>query len=423
MLSVSLTRKVSQFQLEALLDSIPPDPAAPRAGGIKELAEYAGTLGTLMRHGKNLGPQLGPFIEMLTAPAARVLERWFESEPLMSTLATDAVIGAMMSPETPGSGYVLLHHVMGETDGARGVWAYVEGGMGAVSQAIARSATEAGATLQTDVAVREIMVRQGRAVGVELADGTQLEAGCVLSNATPHVTLRKLLSEEAQAALPERLSARLATSDYSSGTTKINLAIDALPQFACKPPHHGIVQPEHQGTIHLGCESLAQMEVAFAEAAERGDASTVPLIEMTIPSALDPTLAPPGCHVVNLFCQYTPYTLSNGRQWDDHRQEFCDHVLATIEQYCPGFTSSIVGEPDILTPPDLERVFGLTGGNIFHGACSLDRLFIMRPAPGAANHRIPGLSGLYLCGAGAHPGGGVMGAPGRNAARAVLRDM
>jgi phytoene dehydrogenase-like protein len=336
--------------LEAVLDSIPPDPAAPRAGGLKELAEHAATLGTLARHGRSLGGQLGPFIELLTAPASRVLERWFESEPLMSTLATDAVIGAMMSPETPGSGYVLLHHVMGETDGARGisirktpflrdendhlpkqarakrkensitrvfrigVWAYVEGGMGAVSATIAAAAEEAGATLRTHAPVRQIVARDGVGVaGVELLDGTLIESNNVFSNATPHVTLNGLLGKEGQAMLPASVMARLETADYSSGTTKINLAVNSLPQFSCKPPHHGVPQPEHQGTIHLGCESLSQMHEAFADASEHGEYSQLPLIEMTIPSALDPTLAPPGCHVINLFVQYTPYALSGAK--------------------------------------------------------------------------------------------------------------
>ena len=386
--------------------------------------EHAGTVLSLAKSVGALGRELPDFAEVLTAPAARVLERWFESEPLRSTLATDAVIGAWASPETPGTGYVLLHHVMGETDGQRGVWAYVQGGMGAVSQAIASAATEAGATLVTGVDVSEIVLDgDGAAAGVRLAGGEVVKAKCVLSNATPRVTFEQLLPEAGRAAMPWDVRARLEATDYTSGTTKINLAVDRLPQFACMPPRtDGEPGPEHRGTIHLGCESLAELHRAFTDA-ERGAPSTVPLIEMTIPSALDRTISPPGKHVVNLFVQYTPYLPAAGA-WDAaSRRAFLDRVLGVVDAYAPGFSGSIVGEPDVLTPPDLEAEFGLTGGNIFHGAQSLDRLFSLRPSPGAAGYAVAGVPKLFLCGAGAHPGGGVMGAPGRNAARIAMRTL
>ncbi|KAH7673657.1 FAD/NAD(P)-binding domain-containing protein [Dioscorea alata] len=360
------------------------------------------------------------FVELLVSPASKVLNNWFEAEVLKATLATDAVIGAMASVHTPGSGYVLLHHVMGETDGARGVWSYVEGGMGSVSLAISNAALEAGAHIVTNAEVAQITVdaASGAITGVDLADGTHLLSSVILSNATPHRTFMELVSSDV---FPENFLSAIKNTDYSSGTTKINIAVDRLPQFHCCNSIHSDVGPEHMGTIHIGSESMEEIDLGYRDALN-GIPSKRPIIEMTIPSALDRTISPPGQHVVNLFVQYTPYKLSEG-SWQDHniRESFAQKCFSLIDEYAPGFSSSIVGY-DMLTPPDLEREFGLTGGNIFHGAMGLDSLFLMRPVKGWSDYRTP-LKGLYLCGSGAHPGGGVMGASGRNAASTVLQDL
>lgn len=302
--------------------------------------------------------------------------------------------------------------------------------MGAVSSAIAAAAQQHGTTLVTEADVEQIVVGDGGEVeGVRLASGELVHSGCVLCNTTPHTLTAGLLSSDTvERHLPGELASRFRSADYTSATTKINVAVDRLPQFACLS--RGVDKgsetrpgPEHEGTIHLNCESMEQLHRGFLDLEQRGATSTEPLIEMTIPSAMDQTISPPGQHVVNLFVQYTPYAPTKG-PWDDAaRAALARHVFASVDRYAPGFSDSVLGEPDVLTPPDLERVFGLTGGNIMHGSMSLDRLYFNRPAPGAAAHRVSGLAGLYLCGAGCHPGGGVMAAAGRNAATVVLRDM
>lgn len=361
------------------------------------------------------------FMDLLTSPASKVLNNWFESDVLKATLATDAVIGSTASVHTPGSGYVLLHHVMGETNGERGIWSYVEGGMGSVSLAISHAAKEAGAHIVTNAEVSQLMIEDSGAVrGVLLADGTEVNSSIVLSNATPYRTFVELVPDHK---LPDQFLEAIKNCDYSSATTKINLAVDKLPQFDCcnSKMSHLDAGPQHVGTIHIGSESMAEIHSACQDALN-GLPSRRPVIEMTIPSVLDKTISPPGKHVINLFVQYTPYQPSNG-SWQDtaYRESFAKRCFALIDEYAPGFSSSVLGY-DMLTPPDLEREIGLTGGNIFHGAMGLDSLFLMRPAKGWSKYRTP-LQGLYLCGSGAHPGGGVMGAPGRNAAHVVLNDI
>ncbi|KAL2241345.1 UNVERIFIED_CONTAM: Pyridine nucleotide-disulfide oxidoreductase domain-containing protein 2 [Sesamum indicum] len=347
------------------------------------------------------------------------IRRAFKSDILKATLATDAVIGSKGSVSTPGSGYVLLHHVMGETDGDRGIWSYVEGGMGSVSLAISRAAREAGATIMTEAEVSKLMIDgSGRVSGVLLADGTQVRSSVVLSNATPYRTFMEFVPHNV---LPDDFLGAVKNSDYSSATTKINLAVDRLPQFHCCKLNSPDAGPQHMGTIHIGSESMEEIDAACQDSAN-GIPSRRPVIEMTIPSVLDKTISPSGKHVINLFIQYTPYKPSEG-SWEDseYRKSFAQRCFDLIEEYAPGFNSSVIGY-DMLTPPDLEREIGLTGGNIFHGAMGLDSLFLMRPVKGWSNYRTP-LQGLYLCGSGAHPGGGVMGAPGRNAANVVIQDM
>ncbi|XP_068875916.1 pyridine nucleotide-disulfide oxidoreductase domain-containing protein 2 isoform X2 [Aphelocoma coerulescens] len=360
--------------LDPLLDAPPVDTAALGKGSVLQQLRNLRTLKPLLQAGLALGRQLPRYYEVLTAPISKILDQWFESEPLKATLATDAVIGAMASPHTPGSGYVLLHHVMGELEGRRGAWGYVAGGMGALSQAIAHAATARGA---------------------------------------------HIFAEKEQ--LPKDFVQRIRQVDTCSPVTKINVAVDRLPSFLAAPnARNGQPLPHHQCSIHLNCEGTQLLHQAFTEAAH-GHPSSRPMIELCIPSALDPGLAPPGCHVVSLFTQYTPSVLAGGRSWDEQaRNAYADTVFDCIEDYAPGFKASVIGR-DILTPPDLERIFGLPGGNIFHGGMSLDQLYFARPAPSYSGYRSP-IPGLYLCGSGAHPGGGVMGAAGRNAAQVAIKD-
>ncbi|XP_045424643.1 pyridine nucleotide-disulfide oxidoreductase domain-containing protein 2 [Lemur catta] len=406
--------------IDPLLDAAPVDLAAFQRGSLRQRARALSSLKPLLQAGCILGAQLPRYYEVLTAPIAKVLDQWFESEPLKATLATDAVIGAMASPRSQGSGYVLLHHVMGSLEGMRGAWGLVQGGMGALSDAIASSATTHGASIFTEKAVAKVQVSsEGRVRGVVLRDGTEVRSKVVLSNASPQVTFLKLVPQKW---LPEEFVKRISQLDTQSPVTKINVAVDRLPNFLAAPnAPGGQPLPHHQCSIHLNCEDTLLLQQAFEDAVD-GLPSRRPMIELSIPSALDPTLAPPGCHVISLFTQYTPYTLAGGKVWDEQeRNAYADKVFDWIEAYAPGFKASVVGR-DILTPPDLERIFGLPGGNIFHGAMSLDQLYFARPVPLHSGYRCP-LPGLYLCGSGAHPGGGVMGAAGRNAASVVFRDL
>jgi phytoene dehydrogenase-like protein len=394
-------------EIEPLLDAPPPDPARLAWRDLPLLARLA-------RGAFRLRRELPQALELLLGPARPVLERWFESEALRATLATDAVIGAFAPPSAPGTGYVLFHHAMGETGGARGVWAYVEGGMGRLSLALADAARAAGAEIRTGAPVARVEVAGGRVAGVALEGGGAVEARTVVSGADPQRTLLGLVGREH---LPDDFARGVAALDFRSPSLKINLALDRLPRFRGRPgPAPG---PEHSGTIHLGALSLDALERAF-EAAQRGALPERPLVELTLPSALDATLAPPGRHVASLFVQYVPPGL-DASGWEREREPFADRVLALVDEVAPGFSQSVLHR-EVLAPPDLERIFGLTGGNLFHGAMSLERLLCLRPLPGWSRYRTP-VRGLYLCGAGTHPGGGVMGACGRNAAREVLRDL
>ncbi|KAG9472438.1 hypothetical protein GDO78_019513 [Eleutherodactylus coqui] len=406
--------------IDPLLDAPPADIAAITRGPLTKRLKSLKTLRPLLKAGITLGSQLPKYYQVLTAPISKILDEWFESEPLKCTLATDAVIGAMSSPNTPGSGYVLLHHVMGELEGKKGSWGYVEGGMGMVSNAIAKSAEESGAEIYTEKTVNQILVDdEGKAIGVVLQDGTEIRSRLVLSNATPHHTFLSMTPKER---LSEGFRTMISQFDAKSPVAKINVAVDRLPNFLSSPnTPDGKPLPHHRCSIHLNSENMQLLNKAY-EDASKGHPSERPLIELCIPSSLDPTLAPPGCHVISMFSQYTPYTLSEGQMWnDEERNKYADNVFDWIEKYAPGFKASVIGR-DVLTPPDLERIFGLSGGNIFHGSMSLDQLYFARPVPGFANYRTP-IHGLYLCGSGAHPGGGVMGASGRNAALVALQDL
>jgi phytoene dehydrogenase-like protein len=351
-------------------------------------------------------------VEILTGSARAILDRWFESDALKATLATDAIIGAMASPATPGTAYVLFHHVMGECNGARGVWGYVRGGMGALSEALAAAARAAGAEIRTGARVERVLLEGGRAVGVALAGGEEVRARRVVSNADASRTLLGLVGEPN---LPDGAAEVVRAIDYSSASLKINLALSGLPSFAALPG--SAPGPQHRGTVHV-CPGLDYMERAFDDA-RAGRPSRQPILEATIPSVVDPSVAPPGQHVMSIFVQYAPYRLAQG-SWDEEKEPFADRCLELLESYAPGFRALVIGR-EVLSPLDIERRFGLTGGNIFQGAMPLSQLSFMRPAPGWSGYRTP-VPGLWLCGAATHPGGGVMGACGRNAAREILRD-
>lgn len=412
----ALLTRIAEHLEPALMDT-PPDllplPSEWRARGFMDRLRNLRRGGALYRALKKLGDALPEAIEILTGAATPVLDRWFESPELKGTLATDAIIGSFSPPSAPGSGYVLLHHVMGMAGGARGVWGYVEGGMGALTQAMARSVQSLGVEIRCDADVEQILVENGRACGVRLANGEVIRAQQLASNATAQVTFEKLLPPEH---LPEAFRRAVQRIDYASAAVKINLAITELPQFTCMPDRHGAVGPEHRGTIHINALP-EDIERAY-EDARRGMPSERPVIEMVIPTSVDTTLAPPGHHIVNLFVQYAPYTLASAN-WDAWRDKFADRCIAQIGEHAPNFAASVLHR-EVLAPPDLEARFNLTGGNIFQGAMPLHQLFSFRPVPGWSDYATP-VKGLFLCGAAAHPGGGVMGACGRNAAQAMLR--
>jgi phytoene dehydrogenase-like protein len=299
---------------------------------------------------------------------------------------------------------------MGETDGKRGVWGYVRGGMGGLTQALAAAARDFGATIRCNAEVARVLVRDGAAVGVALAGGDEYHAPIVASNADARVTFLRLLDPRA---LPEAFVAAVERISYESASLKINVALSELPSFRALP---GTAPgPHHRGTIHI-CPDQDYIERAFDDA-KYGRPSSRPVLECTIPSVVDPTVAPPGHHVMSMFVQYAPYTLREG-SWDDLREVFADRCFDLLDEYAPNFKRSVLAR-QVLTPLDLERVFNLSGGNIFQGAMTPSQLFAFRPVPGYARYRTP-IKGLYLCGAATHPGGGVMGTPGLNAAREIL---
>ncbi len=389
--------------VEPTLTMTPPDLLQPHAGDLR-------TLLSLTRSFRRLGDRAGEAVEILTGAARPILDRWFESEELKGTLATDAVIGAMASPSMPGTAYVLFHHVMGEAGGKRGVWGYVRGGMGGLTQALAAAARDLGADIRCDAEVKRILLRDGRAVGVALTTGDEYQAPIVASNADARVTFLRLLD---RGALPEAFVADVERISYASASLKINVALAELPSFRALP---GVEPgPQHRGTIHI-CPDQDYIERAFDDA-KYGRPSEQPVLECTIPSVVDPTVAPPGRHLMSMFVQYAPYELRDG-SWDDQREAFADRCFDVLDEYAPNFKSSVL-DRQVLTPLDLERVFNLTGGNIFQGAMTPGQLFAFRPVPGYARYRTP-IDGLYLCGAATHPGGGVMGTPGLNAAREIL---
>lgn len=346
-------------------------------------------------------------LDLFTRSAREVLDGFFESDPVKAVFGFDAVVGHYASPDTPGSAYVLLHHVFGEVNGKAGAWGHAIGGMGAVTQAMARACNAAGVKIRTDAAVARVLADGGRVEGVELADGSRLAARSIAGNVHPRTLLLDMVDP---GLLDPALRARMAQHANRSGTFRMNVALSALPRFTALPEPGAHLQ---SGIILA--PSLDYMDRAFTDA-RRDGWSAAPIVEMLIPSLVDDSLAPPGAHVASLFAQHFDPGLAD---WDSHRDAAADAVIATVERFAPGFRETIVGQI-ALSPLDLERRFGLVGGDIFHGRMSLDQLWGARPTLGIGAYRMP-IKGLWLCGSGAHPGGGVSGRPGRNAAREMLR--
>jgi phytoene dehydrogenase-like protein len=360
-------------------------------------------------------------LDLFTKSAGELLDHWFESEPLKATLGWDSVVGNFASPYTPGSAYVLLHHVFGEVNGKSGVWGHAVGGMGAITQAIAAECAARGVAVETDVEVARVLVERGdgerdRAVGVALADGRELRARTIVSNLNPKLLYTKLIAREH---LDHDTAERIARYRCGSGTFRMNVALAELPDFSAAPGT--ALQPHHQSGILIG-PSLRYFERAYFDAKSKEHNpgwSRAPIVEMVISSTLDGTLAPQGQHVASLFCQHVHPEVDDG--WDAHRDTVAQLMIDTVDAYAPNFARSVLGY-EALSPLDLERRFGLLGGDIFHGALGLDQLFSARPLLGQGDYR-GALQSLYLCGSGTHPGGGVTGLPGRNAAREILRDL
>jgi len=367
-------------------------------------------LGARFRHWT--GRDIAEVIRLFTLSGADFLEEWFEDERVKGALATQAIIGAWCGPMSPGSAYVLLHHWIGEVDGHAGAWGWVHGGMGALSRCLADAARAAGAEVRTASPVRSVVVRDGRARGVELEDGTVLPARRVISNAHPITTYLDLVG---QAHLPDEVVRDVRRYRTRSGSVKVNLALDELPKPAA---WDGPVPGDpHTGLLAIS-PSIEYLERAWDDA-KYGRTSERPYIEAVFPTAFEPEVAPDGKHVALCFTQFGPFELAEG-SWDTEREAYGNRIVGILDEHCPGFAGT-VEEVEVLAPPDIEERFGLLGGNIFQGEMAPDQLFSMRPIPGYADHRTP-LAGLYLCGSGTHPGGGVMAVPGRNCAAVVARD-
>lgn len=374
----------------------------------------------LLRAGR-VGTRLGKLdmslrrelLKLFAASAGEYLEEWFESDPIKAVFGFDGIVGHYASPFSAGTAYVLLHHAFGEVNGKKGAWGHAVGGMGAITQAMARSAAARGADIRVGSGVREVIVEQGRAVGVVTEGGEALRASAIVSNLNPRLLYLSLIDP---AALPLEFRERIAQWRCGSGTFRMNVALAELPDFTCLP---GKTAADHHTAGIILAPTLGYMERAYFDARMHGW-SRQPIVEMVIPSTLDASLAPPGKHVASLFCQHVAPQLPGGESWDTHRESVADLMIDTVNRFAPNFKAAVLGR-QIMSPLDLERTFGLVGGDIFHGRLQLDQMLSARPMLGYGNYRGP-LPGLYMCGAGTHPGGGVTGAPGHNAAREILAD-
>jgi phytoene dehydrogenase-like protein len=348
-------------------------------------------------------------IQLMTMSAVDFLDQWFETDVLKATMSASGIIGTFQGVRSPGTAYVLLHHYMGEIDGAFRSWGFARGGTGAISNAIASAAREAGVEIRTETSVSRISVKNGRTDGVVLSNGDELTADMVLSSVDPNLTFLRFMDADRE--LPGEFVEEIRRYKYRGSSGKVNLALDALPNFTCLPG----AGPQLRGAISIS-PGVDYMERAYDQA-KYGEFSRRPYMDMVIPTLTDPSVAPPGKHILSCFVQYAPYKLSSGT-WDDQREAFGDTVIDTIAEYAPNIRDIILHR-QVLTPLELERDFGLTEGNIFQGELSLEQLFFARPVPGWAQYKTP-IQNLWMCGSATHPGGGIMGAPGRNAALRIL---
>ena len=391
--------------VKPIMSMTPPDPTTLSPKGWKNLAFLGRRFQQLPDDDKYNQVQL------MTMSAVDFLDQWFETDVLKATMSASGIIGTFLGVRSPGTAYVLLHHYMGEIDGAFRSWGFARGGTGAISNAIADAAREAGVEIRTEAAIEKILLKNGRATGVILKNGDEIFADIVSSSVDPRLTFMKMIGEEH---LPDDFCADLKRYKYRGSSGKVNLALDGLPNFKAMPGEG----PHLRGAISIS-PSLDYMERAYDDA-KYGRFSRRPYIDMVIPSLTDPSVAPPGKHVMSCFVQYAPYNLKEGT-WDEKRDEFGDTVINTIAEHAPNIKELIL-DRQILTPLDLERDFGLSEGNIFQGELTLEQLFFLRPAPGWAQYRTP-IKSLYMCGSATHPGGGIMGAPGRNAALQMIKDL
>jgi phytoene dehydrogenase-like protein len=390
--------------VKPIMNMTPPDPTSLNPKGLKDL-HFLGK-----RFQKLSADDKYNQVQLMTMSAVDFLDQWFETDVLKATMAASGIIGTFLGVRSPGTAYVLLHHYMGEIDGAFRSWGLSRGGTGAISNAIADAGREAGVEIRTEAAIAKIILKNGTAKGVLLQNGDEIYADVVSSSVDPRLTFMKMVGEEH---LPDDFTDDLKRYKYRGSSGKVNLALDGLPDFKCMPG----AGPHLRGAVSIS-PSVEYMERAYDEA-KYGRFSRRPYIDMVIPSLTDPSVAPPGKHVMSCFVQYAPYNLKEGN-WDDKREEFGDTVIDTIAEHAPNIKDLILHR-QVLTPLDLERDFGLSEGNIFQGELTLEQLFFLRPAPGWAQYRTP-IRNLYMCGSATHPGGGIMGAPGRNAAMQMLKD-
>jgi len=389
--------------VKPFLSMTPPDPASWSLRELKALGRVGSSL-------RDLGPaQFHALHKLLTMSAADYLDEWFETEALKATKSASGIIGTFQGPRSPGTAYVLLHHYMGEIDGVFRAWGFAKGGNGSVSAAIAAAARGFGAEIRTGAGVERVIVRNGRATGVALESGEEIKAPVVVSGADPRRTFMQLVGVEH---LPSEFATAINRFKFRGSSGKVNLALSELPSFACSPGSGSHLR----GAISIS-PSVDYLERAYDDA-KYGEVSRQPYMDIVIPSMIDPSMAPPGRHVMSIFVQYVPYRVNGG--WTDAKREaFGDTVIDTLEQYAPNIRSAILHR-QVITPADIERMVGLSEGNIFQGELALQQMFFLRPVPGWAKYRTP-IDGLYQCGSGTHPGGGVMGASGRNAAFSILK--
>jgi len=391
--------------VKPILGMVPPDPTSLAPRHWKVLASLGRRFQSLSAEDKyNL-------VQLMTMSAADFLDQWFETDVLKATMSASGIIGTFLGIRSPGTAYVLLHHYMGEIDGAFRSWGFSRGGTGGISNAIAGAAGEAGVEIRTEAPVARILVKNGEAQGVALESGEEIRADVVSSSVGPSLTFLKFIEARD---LPGEFLEEVARYKYRGSSGKVNLALDALPNFTCLPgPGRHL-----RGAISIS-PSIEYMERAYDQA-KYGEFSRRPYIDMVIPSLTDPSVAPPGKHVLSCFVQYAPYKLSRGT-WDEQREAFGNTVIDTIAEYAPNLKNIIIGK-QVITPLDIEQQTGLSEGNIFQGELSLEQLFFLRPVAGWARYRTP-LRKLYMCGSATHPGGGIMGAPGRLAALEILKDV